>query len=100
MSDKKELRLECVSNSSQPRVGTIITPSGLVMSPDNNTTIWRLNNPFNRHGVLRFRTLRNLTNNDMGVYTCNIPDDNGNSISLNVGLYPRNFRSEGVCCDV
>ena len=100
MSGESELRLECVSNSSQPRVGNITTPSGLVLSPDNDTTIWRLNNPFNRFGVLRFRTLKNLTNDDMGVYTCMIPDDNDNILLLNVGLYRRNFTSEAVCCDL
>ena len=100
MSSKSELRMECVSNSSQSGVGNITTPSGLVLSPDNDTTIWRLNNPFNRFGVLRFRTLKCLTNDDMGVYTCMIPNDNDNISLLNVGLYPHNFTSEAVCCDL
>ena len=101
-SDEDRLRLECVSNSSQPVNGSITTPSGLTLHPDLFYGIWILNKPFNRPGVFRFRNRegRPLTTNEMGVYTCMIPDDNGNIISLNVGLYPNNFTSEAVCCDI
>ena len=104
VSGEDELRLECVSNSSQPGVGSITTPSGLILSPDMDSGIWKLINPFNRPGLLRFRTLdhRNLTNDDMGVYTCMIPDDNGNIISLNLGIYPNSSEgySQVVLCIV
>ena len=98
MSGKDRLTLECFSNSSQPVNGSITTPSGLTLYPDIFYGIWNLNIPFNRPGILRFRNRedRSLTNNEMGVYTCTIPDDNGNIISLNVGLYPHNFTSEPV----
>ena len=93
MSGEDRLRLECVSNSSQPVNGSITTPSGLTLYPDNLSSIWNLNKPFNRPGVIRFRIRENkdLTNNEMGVYTCNIPDDNGDIVVLNVGLYPNKF---------
>ena len=101
LSGKDRLRLECVSNSSQPVNGSITTPSGLTLHPDNIGGIWNLNKPFNRPGILRIRNRENrpLTKNEMGVYTCMIPDDNGIIISLNVGLYPHNFTSETVCCN-
>ena len=96
MSDEDRLRLECVSNSSQPVNGSIITPYGLTLYPDNLDGTWNLNNPFNQPGILHFCSCesenRPLTSNEMGVYTCMIPDDNGIIISLNIGLYPNNFK--------
>ena len=51
--------------------------------------------PFNRPGVIRFRTLGlPLQDPDQGIYTCTIPDSNGRNISLNVGLYPPGFNGE------
>ena len=76
---------DCVSNSSESRVGTITAPDGTM-------TTSGVNHPYNRPGVVRFRP--SITASNQGVYTCTIPDSNDNYISLNVGLYPRDFNGE------
>ena len=79
---------DCVSNSSQSGVGTITAPDGVDLSA-------LIIHPFNRPGVIRFRTGElPLRDSDQGIYTCTIPDSNGYNISLNVGLYPPGFNGE------
>ena len=82
------LLFDCVSNSSQSGVGTITAPDGVDLSV-------LIIHPYNRPGVIRFRTLGlPLQDPDQGIYTCTIPDSNGYNISLNVGLYPPGFNGE------
>ena len=52
--------------------------------------------PYYRPGLVQFRTQNNspFPTTDQGIYTCDIPDSNGRVISLNVGLYPRDFNGE------
>ena len=84
-----------MSNSSESGVGTITTPHGDTLSPPHDANGWRLVNPFSRPGALRFFARGSpLTASDQGIYTCTIPDSNGHSISLNVGLYPPGFNGE------
>ena len=35
-----------------------------------------------------------ITENNQGVYTCRIPDENGTVVAVNVGIYPHGFNSE------
>ena len=96
------LKVECVSNSSMAGVGSITTSGGGTLTPDITTSTLKLNNPFSRPGVLRLqsivedggKTTSPLIASDQGIYTCNIPDDNGNVISFNFGLYPPEFDGE------
>ena len=101
VSRNDALRVECVSNSSMAGVGSITTSGGDTLTPDMTPSTLKLNNPFSRPGVLRLQSIvegkttsHNLTHGDQGIYTCNIPDDNGNVISLNFGLYPAEFDGE------
>lgn len=91
------LRLEFVSNSSELEVGIITGPNGTVSSEDINY-IWMLtNNPYGRPGVIRLQintTALPFTNFVKGIFTCNISDSNSKIISLNVGLYPRDYRGK------
>ena len=96
------LKVECVSNSSVAGVGSITTSGGAILTPDTTPSTLKLNNPFSRPGVLRLQSIvegkpkssHHLRESDQGIYTCNIPDDNGNVISLNFGLYPPEFDGE------
>ena len=72
-------------------MGTITILNGTILTPDATTSVWSLTNPLSRPGVIRFR---NMTSLMQGIFTCTIPDDNGNQISLNVGLYPHGFNGE------
>ena len=88
ISANDRLLFDCVSNSSQSGVGTITPPDGVDLSV-------LIIHPFNRPGVIRFRTRElPLQHSDQGIYTCTIPDSNGRNISLNVGLYPPGFNGE------
>ena len=80
------LVFDCVSNSG---VGTITGPYGVSLSG-------YLTTPFNRPGVRRFRTQNHspFPASNQGIYTCNIPDNKGHNISLNVGLYSPGFNGE------
>ena len=87
-------RLFCVSNSSQSGVGTITTRNGgtLTVNGTNTDGPWLLASPANRPGVLRLQTASTLVIvSDQGIYTCTIPDSNGNTFVFNVGLYPNGF---------
>ena len=79
------MSFDCVSNSSESRVGTITAPDGTMPSSD-------VIHPYNRPGVVRFRP--SITASNQGIYTCTIPDSNDNYISLNVGLYLPGFNGE------
>jgi hypothetical protein len=88
-SSSGTLWLDCVSNSSISGVGTVTTPHGVTLTPGQSYDVWSVTSPFSRPGVLRLWTLSlsQLTASDQGIYTCTIPDSNGFSISLHVGLY-------------
>ena len=99
LSAKSQLRLECVSNSSQSGVGTITTSAGVTRTPFYDGGGWRVNSANNQPGVVRL--LRSppsisspLSPSDQGIYTCTIPDSTGQNITLNVGLYPPDFSGE------
>ena len=97
VSDENQLRLDCVSNSSQPKVeATITTSAGDILEPGSTGGGWKLRYPSTRPGAVRL--LRNppgpLPASNQGIYTCIIPDSNNKSIVINVGLYPSNFSGE------
>ena len=96
-SGSDSLRFDCVSNSSQSGVGDIIGRDGTMLTngaPLAGGSTWMVVNPFSRPGVLCVRATGVLTAGDQGIYTCTIPDDSGNTIDLNVGLYPHGFNGE------
>ena len=89
ISSDDGLVFDCVSNSSRSGIASITAPDGVSLSG-------RAVYPYNRPGLVRFRTQNNspFPATDQGIYSCNIPDSNGHSISLNVGLYPPGFNGE------
>ena len=99
MSGDDGLRLYCVSNSSQSGVGTITLLNGVTLNTAGSNGIWNVAYPGNRPGFLRLQTRTQpttmlLSDSTQGIYTCNIPDDDGNDIILNVGLYPIDFNGK------
>ena len=98
VSGESQLRLDCVSNSSQTEVeATITTSAGVILKPPQDSGGWRLRYLFTPPGHIRF--LRSpppspLPASDQGIYTCTIPDSTGQNIVLNVGLYPPDFSGE------
>ena len=93
------LEFDCVSNSSQSGVGVITGRNGTTLMDGAALAgggTWQVINPSSRPGVLRARARSAVTSGDQGIYTCTIPDDSGNGIAINVGLYPSGF--SGECC--
>ena len=93
----RSLEFECVSNSSQSGVGVITGRNGTTLTEGAALAgggTWKVINPFSRPGVLRVRANGVPAAGDQGIYTCTIPDDNGNYIAINVGLYPSGFSGE------
>ena len=88
------LVFECVSNSSQTGVGEITGPDGNTLTTGGIWTIWY--NPWCIPGVIRVFARGNFTASNQGIYTCTIPDANGNNITINVGLYPNGFDGEYI----
>lgn len=92
VSDSNDLWLDCSSNSSKSEVGRIIPPHNNALHPRF---------PYNRPGTLRLRKRNNSMSLELaGIYTCIIPDNNGNNISINVGLYPYGFSGESTLLTV
>ena len=93
----RSLEFDCVSNSSQSGVGEITGRNGTTLTDGAalaGGSTWQVVIPSSRPGVLRVRTKGVLIAGDQGIYTCTIPDDSGNSIAINVGLYPSDFSGE------
>ena len=84
----------CASNSSQPDVGEITGLDGSTLTSGSG---WDVNNGANFPGFIR-ATNTAFTATDQGIYTCTIPDSNGNVMVFNVGLYPRTFNGECIDC--
>ena len=99
MSTSIGLRFFCVSNSSQPGVGTTTASNGDTLDTGVDG-IWNVGYQISRPGIQRIQNMivswipTLLTPSDQGIYTCTIPDDNGNDFIFNVGLYPIDFNGE------
>ena len=90
--------LACLSGSLQPAVGSWLSPSGTDLT-DNTTdpfdvTQGDAGNP----GSLQVLFNRGLTQDDLGLYTCDIPDVDGQLTSVYVGIYHPDFLCECHTC--
>ena len=83
------ISFDCISNSSQLDVGQVLGLDGIAVPSTGDFSATR--DP----STLRFEGL-DFTAEDQGIYTCVIPDDNGNDISINVGLYNTGFNGMAV----
>ena len=92
VSGSEGLRVQCVSNSSLPGVGNITILNGSSLSY-GDTDVWNITNPHNYPGFVGIENHWQsiITSEHQGVYTCTIPDSNGNEFVFNFGLYPNGF---------
>ena len=86
------IRLVCVSNSSQSGVGEITGLDGNTLTSGSG---WFVNRGANVPGFIR-ATNAAFTASDRGIYTCTISDNNDNVMVFNVGLYPTAFSGECI----
>ena len=90
----------CRSGSIEVEVGQFLDPNGNSL-PIGLTTgpfaVGRIGNPIQPASFL-VRNLAGieiaLTAADEGVYTCRIPDENGNDVDVNIGIYRNGFNSK------
>ena len=89
-------KLQCISGSKIAGVGQWIAPNGNNITEDNtdlfNITVGDLDDP--GFTSIELEDGASLAVEDEGVYTCIIPDENGDIHYLSVGLYGRGFNSK------
>ncbi len=88
----------CLSGSKKGNVGHLIGASGrdITLALGDPFTIVRgnVNNP----GSLQVYVSRSgMSNDDEGIYTCRVPDESGNLVDANVGLFLQDSDGEYSC---
>ena len=83
------IQFACISNSSHTGVGEISGQDGRALN--NSGDVRAIVSPSSQPGFVRFRAINDFTVGEQGIYTCTIPDSNGNNSVINVGLYPNGF---------
>ena len=76
----------CLSGSSKSRVGRLIDPLGNDITFSTDPFVVRQGD-FHDPGTLYIRSLREFEEADSGVYICRTPDEDGNMLEVNFGLY-------------
>ena len=77
----------CLSGSSQSRVGRLIDPLGNDITFSTSDPFFISQGGTHDPGTLYIRSLREFEPADNGIYTYRTPDENGNIVDFNVGLY-------------
>ena len=72
----------CISNSSEFNVGEITGPNRTA-----DFDIYIISYPYDQPGAINVRVRRFFLYHAGGIFTCTIPDANGNNITINVGFY-------------
>ena len=89
-------KLQCISSSTMAGVGQWIAPDRNNITEDNtdlfNITVGGLDDP--GFTSIELKDGASLAVEDEGVYTCIIPNENGDMQYLFVGLYRRQFNSK------
>lgn len=93
-------RLTCHSANTMPSIGRWFDTSGLDVS-FNPGDIELFNVDFvtrtlHSYTSLEVRSGHNFTVGNEGMYSCVIPDEEGNSVTLNVGLYSNSYNGESI----
>ena len=86
------LRFVCRSTSSYSNVGQLLGLDGSEVSTASLFTILSI-----QVGTLDVQNNDGhpaLMSVDQGVYTCRLPDETGEAVDVNIGIYPSGFNSE------
>ena len=89
---------QCRSGSTGTGVGQLVDLDGNTFDIGQNMGVFSVLSIGNQPGSLRFLnrdgTHPALTAADEGVYSCRIPDETGNVVDVNIGVYRNGFNSE------
>ena len=80
-----EVNVYCYSNTTSSNVGYVIFPNGGRVYNDrdyHDISVYRVN-PSGMH----FYNYRSYTIDYSGIYTCELPDTEGNTLEASVGIY-------------
>ena len=90
----QHLEFSCMSGSKQGGIGHLI-------GRDGQDITYKYGDPFyvsvggtENPGLIQVSSYNTLYASYQGVYTCRIPDEAGNLVDINVGLYCYEFNSE------
>ena len=92
------INFQCRSGSLDTGVGQLVDLDGNTFNIGQNNGVFSvasIGNPV-QPGSIRIQTGTDLTAADEGVYTCRIPDETGNDVDVNIGVYLNGFNSESV----
>ena len=90
------ITFQCRSGSLDTGVGQLVDLDGNTFNIGQNNGVFSvasIGNPV-QPGSIRIRTVTSLTAADVGVYSCHIPDETGNDVDVNIGVYRNGFNSE------
>ena len=88
---------QCRSGSTGTDIGDIIGLNGNALSIDSSgVTTGGLNVRRESPATVFVRNPASEPAVDNGVYTCRIPDETGNDVDVNIGVYQNGFNSESV----
>lgn len=95
-SNQQSGEFSCMSGSKQGGVGHFIGQDGKDITYKSgdpfHVSIGGIRNP----GLIQVSSYNTLYASHQGVYTCRIPDETGNLVDINVGLYRYEFNSESL----
>ena len=77
----------CLSGSLQSRVGHLIGPLGYDITFSTSDPFLISQGGTHDPGTLYIRSLREFESADSGIYTYSTPDESGNIVDINIGLY-------------
>ena len=85
---------QCRSGSTMTGVGQLVDVKRNIFNIGQNTGVFIVGTFGNQPGSLKFSNRVALTAADEGVYSCRIPDETGNDVDVNIGVYQNGFNSE------
>ena len=92
----QHFEFRCMSGSKQGGVGHFIGRNGRDITYQFGRPFYVSIGGVHNPGLIHVRSYRTLSMSYQGVYTCRIPDENGNLVDINVGLYRYEFNSESL----
>ena len=98
VSSGNRIRVQCRSGSPDFDVGQFVDLDGTSHNIPGNTGDFDLQRSGTQLGTFQFLNRAGiepaLTADDNGVYTCHIPDESGNDVDVNIGIFQNGFTSE------
>ena len=92
-SRARAIEMQRDSASEQPHIGRWISPAGndITFTSTDAFDVGLHSGSFHSYTTLSLSNGFSLSSADQGVYSCQIPDENGIQNTLHIGLYPHGY---------